>query len=122
MSTKQIKGVIIPRHDIAKNWAKAVNFIPKDSELIVYKSDEDTYDTTVTINGTTYPVQSSDKIRFKFGDGVSNVNALPFVETGSSVGGVTYEQMVEYVEQANKITDAIASVNNTLEQLINDLE
>lgn len=29
MATKQVKGVIVPRHDTALNWAKAINFVPK---------------------------------------------------------------------------------------------
>ena len=40
MSTiKQVKGPTIPRHDIAKNWAKAVNFVPRKGELIVYEKE-----------------------------------------------------------------------------------
>ena len=79
MSTKQIKGVIVPRHDIAKNWANAVNFIPRKGELIVFDADTETYDFTVTINGTDCRIKSSDKVRFKFGDGVTLISKLPFV-------------------------------------------
>jgi hypothetical protein len=81
MSTKQIKGVIVPRHDTAINWAQAKSFIPRDGELIVYTADSDgiTYDETVTVNGVVCPVQSSTTTRYKFGNGVDNVNVLPFV-------------------------------------------
>ena len=83
MEPKKIRGVSIPRHDTAINWSKAINFTPKRGELIVFDADTEgtVYDiTTVSINGVTYPVEPSTKIRFKFGDGVSNVNVLPFVK------------------------------------------
>lgn len=51
------------KHDIEANWMKAKNFIPLPGELIVYD-----YDTGRKI---------------KIGDGVTNVNLLPFVETDS---------------------------------------
>lgn len=91
---KKIKGVIIPRHDIAKNWAKAVNFVPNDGELIIYSKDsaedlargyylddQNKRLDLVTIGGKTYPVQPSNIVRFKFGNGIDNVNVLPFTTT-----------------------------------------
>ena len=51
------------KHDIESNWNKAINFIPKDGELIIYDAD-DIY---------TYP-------RIKVGDGVTNINNLPFID------------------------------------------
>ena len=45
------------KHDIAANWAKAVNFIPSKGEVIVYDDMDPP---------------------FKVGDGVRNVNDLPF--------------------------------------------
>ena len=93
MEPKKIRGVSIPRHDTAINWSKAINFTPKRGELIVFDADTEgtVYDiTTVSINGVTYPVEPSTKIRFKFGDGVSNVNALPFVSNDSIDGAAIY--------------------------------
>lgn len=43
------------------DWAKAINFIPKDREIIVYDC----------LNGD---------IKFKIGDGKTNVNDLPFTD------------------------------------------
>lgn len=60
---KQIKSRIINKHDIEANWDKAVNFIPEKGEIIVYDIDDN------------YNYE-----RIKVGDGVQNVNALPFVD------------------------------------------
>ena len=93
MEPKKIRGVSIPRHDTAINWSKAINFTPKQGELIVFDADPEgtVYDiTTVSINGVTYPVEPSTKIRFKFGDGKSNVNALPFVTNATDDGAAIY--------------------------------
>lgn len=43
-----------------EDWAKAKNFIPKKDEIIIY--------------------DCSSGIKLKIGDGVSNVNDLPFSE------------------------------------------
>lgn len=62
MTEKNIKSRIVHKHDIESNWLLATNFTPKQGELIVYDIDENhTYE------------------RFKIGDGVQNVNNLPFV-------------------------------------------
>lgn len=63
MASTKLKGRLIPKHDVAANWAKATNFVPYKGELITYDSDENNL----------YPRQ-------KIGDGVTNVNLLPFVD------------------------------------------
>ena len=45
------------KHDTAANWAKAVNFIPSKGEVIIYDDMDPP---------------------FKIGDGIRNVNDLPF--------------------------------------------
>lgn len=62
MSEQIFNTRIIHKHDTEANWNKAVNFIPKQAELIVYDSDE-----------------NCNYQRIKIGDGVTNVNSLPFV-------------------------------------------
>ena len=63
MSEKNLTNIrIINKHDTEANWLKATGFIPKQGELIVYDVD---------IN---YNYE-----RFKIGDGVKNVNDLPFL-------------------------------------------
>lgn len=72
MTDKIIKSRIQHKHDTEANWQKATNFIPKSSELIVYDPDEN----------YTYH-------RFKFGDGVQNVNDLPFSSFSKSYNDLT---------------------------------
>lgn len=63
MAEKTFNNVrVVQKHDTATNWSKATNFIPKQGEVIVYDVDSD------------YSYE-----RLKIGDGVKNVNALPFV-------------------------------------------
>ena len=121
---KKIKGVIIPRHDSAKNWAKAVNFVPNDGELIIFSKDSDTdiargyyLDdngnplSPITINGQSYPVVPADKVRFKFGNSVDNVNVLPFVTTDTDLTGYATEDWVKvYVAQNGGNGNRYASV------------
>ena len=47
-----------------RDWQKAINFIPKENQIIVYDCK----------NGD---------IKFKIGDGVTKVNDLNFVDDGS---------------------------------------
>ena len=58
---KTIKTRIIHKHDTETNWEKAVNFIPKNGELIIYDAD----------SNNKFP-------RFKVGDGVTLINDLSF--------------------------------------------
>lgn len=64
----EIKARLVQKHDISKNWITASKaekpFIPLKGEIIVYDIDEN------------YNYE-----RFKIGDGVTNVDALPFAGT-----------------------------------------
>lgn len=62
MSNQEFYSRIIHKHDIEENWNKAINFIPKQGEIIVYDIDE-----------------NYDYERIKIGDGENNVNNLPFL-------------------------------------------
>ena len=59
---KNMNARIQHKHDIEANWNKALNFIPKIGEIIVYDID-DNYNYS----------------RFKIGDGVRVVNDLEFL-------------------------------------------
>lgn len=64
MSEKTLSNIrIINKHDTEENWLKATGFTPKQGELIVYDIDE-----------------NYNHERLKIGDGVQNVNDLPFVQ------------------------------------------
>lgn len=69
---KDIYGRVQQKHDTEANWIKATNFTPNAGEIIVYDPD-DTY---------TYA-------RIKIGDGTTNVNNLPFIN--SMVQLITWE-------------------------------
>ena len=58
---KEIKSRIQQKHDIEANWKLAVNFIPKQGEIIIYDIDD-----------------NYDYERFKIGDGITKINDLPF--------------------------------------------
>jgi hypothetical protein len=62
MTQKIVNARITLKHDTEENWTKAVGFIPRASEPIVYDEDD------------THPYK-----RFKIGDGERNVNDLPFI-------------------------------------------
>lgn len=99
MAERELRGIAIPRHDTAINWAKAINFVPKQGELIVYDADTlSEYPTTLTVGDTTYNVSDlgvditpSTVARFKFGDGTKTVAHLPYVTTS----GVNYTLATE---------------------------
>ena len=62
MANKQINARIMLKRDVESNWIKAVTFIPKEAECIVYLPD------------STHTVP-----RIKIGDGINKINDLPFV-------------------------------------------
>ena len=59
---KNMNTRIQHKHDIEANWNKALNFIPKIGEIIVYDIDE-----------------NYNYSRFKIGDGVRTINDLEFL-------------------------------------------
>ena len=76
MSEKILKSRVVQKHDIEANWLKAVNFVPLQSELIVYDIEIDTDGNTLALpSGRTEPYTYQ---RFKIGDGITRVSDLPF--------------------------------------------
>ena len=88
MAEKNIKSRVIQKHDTEANWNLAINFIPKQGELIVYDKD------------SIYNYE-----RFKIGDGVTNVNALPFA---------TYQSIPELETDGTLIFTSEYAVNYDL--------
>lgn len=62
MATKQINGRIILKHDTEENWLKATGFVPQIGEVVIYDTDA-----------------ANSECRVKVGDGLRNVNDLPFL-------------------------------------------
>lgn len=82
-----MKKQISLKHDLAVNWAKAVNFIPKLDELILYDG--------VMENGVYVEFP-----RLKCGDGKTKLNDLPFLEssTENSEKEISYSYHNEILE------------------------
>ena len=63
MIQKTVRGRVVPIHDTQSNWESITDFIPKIGESVIYDiDDEHNYE------------------RIKIGDGVTNINDLPFFE------------------------------------------
>lgn len=76
MSEKNLRARIVNKHDIESNWLKS-SFVPKQGEIIVYDIEVDSDGNTLTLpSGRTEPYAYE---RIKVGDGIHNVNDLPFV-------------------------------------------
>ena len=78
---KNLIGRFVPKGDFEANWKKAVNFIPLDKEIIIYKPDKD-----------------YSYARMKIGDGKTGVNDLPFVVDVN--GDIASKEWVEKQAQA----------------------
>lgn len=61
MSEKRLKTRIVHKHDTEANWAKAINFVPMEGEIVVYDADD-----------------KNAVPRFKIGNGTTNINGLAF--------------------------------------------
>lgn len=70
MAEKSIKSRLVHKHDLESNWNKAVNFIPKSGEIIIYDIDN-----------------KNECPRIKIGDGKTLVSKLPFLKT------ITWEEL-----------------------------
>ena len=66
---KVIKTRIQLKNDTEANWNKAINFIPKSGEIIIYSADD-----------------SHPYSRLKVGDGATTVVSLPFIDAGTIDG------------------------------------
>ena len=79
MAQKKVKTRIQQKHDIEVNWNTASNagFVPLKGEIIIYDSEYDA-DLCQYKTKPTYRNYYICYERFKIGDGVSNVGALPF--------------------------------------------
>ena len=85
MAEKTLNTRIQQKHDIELNWNKAINFIPKIGEIIVYDIDENyTYE------------------RFKIGDGTKTIIELPF----AGITGLEISDNIVDLEGVNIIQNA----------------
>lgn len=80
-----MKERITLKHDIAANWAKAVNFIPLAGELVIYDG--------VVENGKYIEIP-----RLKIGDGKTKLADLPFIESSGTAIDTNYVYYDETLE------------------------
>ena len=77
MTEKRIMGRVVQKHDIEANWIKAINFVPLQSEIIVYDVEVDSDGNILELpEGRTVPYTYE---RIKIGDGKNVITSLPFV-------------------------------------------
>lgn len=80
-----MKKQITLKHDLTANWLKAVNFIPKLDELILY---DGVLEDGVYIE---FP-------RLKRGDGKTKLNDLPFLDSISANNEIKYSYYDDTLE------------------------
>ena len=62
MAEKTLNTRVQMKTDTEENWLKAINFVPKEGEIVIYDSDS-----------------NNPTPRFKIGNGVTVIGSLPFV-------------------------------------------
>lgn len=92
MANKQLNSRIIHKHDTEANWNKATGFTPKQGEIIVYDRD------------STYSYE-----RFKIGDGITNINSLPFADD-NKVDKTTFQQLIGDTSVSDQISSAVGGL------------
>ena len=85
-----IKSRIQLKNDTEQNWGRAKNFVPLRGEVIIYLADD------------THPFS-----RLKVGDGTTNVNNLPFINSSNTPQSDVVE--VDITDNWNQRTDYIPS-------------
>ena len=86
MADKTLITRIINKHDTQTNWAKAVNFIPKAGEVIVY----------------------TDLHKVKVGDGTTTISALPFIDDKDLSNYVTESEL------SSTISETVSTLNKSI--------
>lgn len=76
-----MKDRVLIKHDIAANWAKAVNFVPMAGELIIYDG---------IIEDGVYLEQP----KIKVGDGLHKLAELPFLNIEKQENDYQYDDGV----------------------------
>lgn len=103
MSEKVLSSRIVHKHDSAQHWNLAKNFVPKQGELIVYDIDsEHSYE------------------RIKIGDGVQNVNTLPFVDDALRATLVALIDAVDDKVDAVSTLVGDTAVSTQIEEAVSD--
>lgn len=92
LSEKRLNSRIVQKHDIEVNWLKAVNFIPKIGEIIVYDPDE-----------------NHAAARVKIGDGVKTVVELAFINDAAKAALFKEIDMVD--EKVEALSELVGNTS-----------
>lgn len=96
MTQKTIKSRFVQKHDLEAHWLLATNFIPMQGEFIVYDAEIDADGNILALpEDRTEPYTYA---RLKLGDGINNVNDLPFIRGEGSSGGSETDLDIDYEE------------------------
>lgn len=87
---KRVKSKVIHKHELEANWLKST-YLPEQGEWVVYDVEVNANGTALELpQGRTAPYTYQ---RVKMGDGVHNVNELPFIDANKSqVQIITWEE------------------------------
>ena len=86
MANKTLKLRVVNKHDTTANWNKAVNFIPKAGEVIIY----------------------TDVNKIKIGDGKTIVSSLPFAEQDLS-------NYITESELTSTISETVSAIDKSID-------
>lgn len=89
---KQLNARVQTKRDTEQNWNQAINFIPKDGEIIIYKTDT-----------------TSEELQTFYEAYLAEVEALKLITNTSST---------EYQEQSAKVSEALATYNNRSTRIV----
>ena len=89
---KQLNARVQTKRDTEQNWNQAINFIPKDGEIIIYKTDT-----------------TAEELQTFYETYLAEVEALKLITNTSST---------EYQEQSAKVSEALATYNNRSTRIV----
>ena len=92
MAEKRFNGRIVLKHDVESNWKLATGFTPMAGEVVIYDKDD-----------------NCPYMRIKIGDGIRNVNHLPFYadswdNLSNKPFGLEYSTIIEWNDTSNETT------------------
>lgn len=110
---KRLKSKVVHKHELEVNWLKSA-YLPEQGEWVVYDVEVDADGVTLELpEGRTAPYLYQ---RMKMGDGVHNVNQLPFITAKEAEKLVGYDIATalidsdEEIPTSNAVLDAIDTV------------
>lgn len=97
---KTLNARIITKHDTEANWKKAVSFIPKQGEIIVYEAEYSNDNLATQVP------------RIKIGNGIDTINILPFINDPYVLkDGEKKLSTNDYTQKHYDIVNEIANLN-----------